>query len=318
MELRDIEIFLVLADELHFGRTAERLGVSSGRISQVIKQQESRIGAPLFVRTSRQVTLTPIGSQLRDDLAPGYQQIKQAIARATANGRGITGILRVGFSGAWSGNLIVAAGDLFRTRYPECEIQIQEQVLNNRFGPLRTRELDLQLAEFPAEEPDITTGPIIFSHPRALTVPAAHPLAGRESVSLEDLADYPLITIIGPPQYFLDFHLPRHTPLGQPIPRGPATTAWQEILSLVSAGKAVCPTSIRSAEYYARPDLAYVPFRDAPTMDFGLTWLTAAESVKIRTFVQTILEVAEDFPGTVASDRRSVSETGRRVRLPTV
>ncbi|WP_406237005.1 LysR family transcriptional regulator [Nocardia sp. NBC_01009] len=311
MELREIGIFLVLADELHFGRTAERLGVSPGRISQVIKQLESRVGAPLFVRTSRQVTPTPVGRQLRDDLAPGYQQIKQAIAKATANGHGITGVLRVGFSGAWCGNLIVATGDLFQTRYPGCEIQIQEAALNDRFGPLRTRELDLQLTEFPADEPDVTTGPVIFSHPRALTVPAAHPLAGRESVSLEDLTDYPLITIDGPPQYFLDFHLPRRTPLGRPIPRGPATTAWQEVLSLVSAGKAVCPTSIRSADYYSRPELAFVPFHDAPTIDFGLTWLTSAENTYIRTFVQTILEVAADFPGAVDAGQ-IVSETGGR------
>lgn len=53
MELRDIEIFLALADELHFGRTAERLHVSQARVSQTIKQVERRIGAPLFARTSR-------------------------------------------------------------------------------------------------------------------------------------------------------------------------------------------------------------------------------------------------------------------------
>src|SRR5690606_15884816 len=68
VDLRDIEIFLTLAEELHFGRTAERLHVSTPRVSQSIAQQERRIGAPLFERTSRRVTLTPLGARLRDDL----------------------------------------------------------------------------------------------------------------------------------------------------------------------------------------------------------------------------------------------------------
>lgn len=59
VELRDIEIFLTLAEELHFGRSAERLRVSPARVSQAIKKQERAIGAQLFERTSRQVRLTP-------------------------------------------------------------------------------------------------------------------------------------------------------------------------------------------------------------------------------------------------------------------
>ena len=59
MELRDIEVFLTLAEELHFGRTAERLHVTPARVSQAIKKQERAIGAALFERTSRVVRLTP-------------------------------------------------------------------------------------------------------------------------------------------------------------------------------------------------------------------------------------------------------------------
>ncbi|GAA3164734.1 LysR family transcriptional regulator [Nonomuraea salmonea] len=73
MELRDIEIFLTLAEELHFGRTAERLHVTPARVSQAVKKQERRIGAALFERSSRAVALTPIGRQLFADLAPAYR-----------------------------------------------------------------------------------------------------------------------------------------------------------------------------------------------------------------------------------------------------
>ncbi|MFG1871520.1 LysR family transcriptional regulator [Micromonospora arborensis] len=291
MELRDIEIFLTLAEELHFSRTAERLHVSVARVSQAIRKQERAIGVRLFERTSRAVTLTPIGRQLRDDLLPGYQQIQAAIDRASTAGKGITGLLRVGFSAAWSGNLVARAAEVFQSRHRYCEVQIQEIPLQDRFGLLRSRELDLQLTELPADEPDITTGPVIFTEPRALVIPAGHPFAGRDSVSLEDLAHSPLITIDGPPRYWLDAHFPRHTPTGRPIPQGPATVAWQEVLSLVSAGRGVSPTSARAAQYYARPDLAYVPFHDASPIEFGLLWLTTAETPKLRAFVQLLLDV---------------------------
>jgi DNA-binding transcriptional LysR family regulator len=75
VELRDIEILLMLAQELHSGRTAERLHVSTARVSQSIKQQERRIGGALFERTSRSVRLTPLGERLRDRL--------DAVQRAT-------------------------------------------------------------------------------------------------------------------------------------------------------------------------------------------------------------------------------------------
>ncbi|MEV4250647.1 LysR family transcriptional regulator [Streptosporangium canum] len=303
MELRDIEIFLTLAEELHFGRTAERLHVSPARVSQAIKKQERSVGVELFERTSRQVALTPVGQRLRDELAPAYQQIQDAIAKAAGTGRGISGVLRVGFSAAWCGNLVVKAADAFRARHPDCEIQIQEMPLHDRFGPLRRRELDLQLTELPADESDITAGPTVFSEPRALVVPAGHPFAERESVSLEDLAHSPLITITGPPQYWLDLHFPHHTPAGTPIPRGPSTIAWQEVLSLISAGKGVCSTAARAAHYYSRPDLAYVPFRDAPTIDYALLWLTAGQSAKVQAFVQTVLAIAHDPGGRAPAGR---------------
>lgn len=100
MELRDIEIFLTLADELHFGRTAERLHISQPRVSQAIKQQERRIGAPLFERSSRKVALTPIGERFHADLKLGYRHIQDAVSAATAAARGHTGTLTLGTMGA--------------------------------------------------------------------------------------------------------------------------------------------------------------------------------------------------------------------------
>ncbi|MEU6449957.1 LysR family transcriptional regulator [Streptomyces sp. NPDC046979] len=303
MELREIQIFLTLAEELHFGRTADRLHVSPARVSQVIKKQERAIGAELFKRTSRNVQLTPVGEQLRDGLAAGYQQIQEALATAAAAGREITGELRVGYSAAWCGNLVVAAADIFRSRHPDCLVHIQDSQLHDPLGPLRDGSRDLQLIELPIDEPDIVNGPVFFSEPRALAVPADHPFAERETVSLEDLAEAPMITVSGQPPYLLDFHYPQRTPKGRPIPRGPSTTAWQEVLALVGAGKGVSPTSARAADYYSRPDVAYVPFRDAPPVEYGLLWPATGNTPKVRAFVRTVVETAALQAGAVRSGR---------------
>lgn len=89
MELREIEIFLVLAEELHFGRTAERMYLSQSRVSQVIRAMETRAGGRLFERTSRQVRLTPLGEQLRDRLRSPYDQINCAFAAVREVAAGI-------------------------------------------------------------------------------------------------------------------------------------------------------------------------------------------------------------------------------------
>jgi DNA-binding transcriptional LysR family regulator len=309
VELRDIEIFLTLAEELHFGRTAERLHVSPARVSQAIKKQERVIGAELFMRTSRSVLLTPAGERLRDELAPGYRQIQEAITSAAAAARGISGVVRVGYAAAWCGVLIIKAAEVFRESHPACEVQIVDRLLNDRFGLLRTREIDLQLTEFPAEEPDITTGPVLFREPRLLMMSARHPFAGRESVSVEDYAETTLITLAVPEQYVLDYHLPRRTPQGRPIQQGPVAASFPEVQALVAAGKGVWPIAQRGAEFYARPDIAFVPFHDAPTIDFGLTWLTDGYTAKVQAFVQVLLGVANVTVDQRAAARRRPQAT---------
>jgi DNA-binding transcriptional LysR family regulator len=292
VELRDIEVFLTLAEELHFGRTAERLHVTPARVSQAIKKQERAIGAALFERTSRVVRLTPAGERLRDELEPGYRQIRQAIGGSAAAARGIGGTVRVGFSGPWCGDLVVKAAEVFRDRYPACAVKVVERMLADRFGALRAGEIDLQLAEFPADEPDIVNGPILFRERRALQVPLGHPLAARKSITLEDYGDCEVIVAENVPDYFLDYHVPRRTPSGRPVRRGPTAISFQEVQSLIGAGKGVQPTSLRAAAYHGRPDTVIVPFDDAPPVEFGFTWLADGDTAKIQAFIRAVLDVA--------------------------
>ncbi|MEV0830156.1 LysR family transcriptional regulator [Nonomuraea rubra] len=289
----ELESFLILAEELHFGRTAERLHVTVGRVSQTIKQLERRVGAPLFERTSRVVRLTDVGRQLYDDLRPAYDQVQAGLARAVASGRGIRGVLRVGYSSPWCGDLMVRAADAFRARHPDCAVRISEVQLSDPLGALRAGELDLQLTELPIDEPDITNGPVIYTEPRAVMVGSGHPLAHRASVSLEDLAEATLVALSGPvPAYWLEYHIPRHTPSGRPIAHSAPVDFWQELMSQVAVGGMASTVAARAAHYYARPGIVYVPCDDAPPLEYGLLWRTAAENNRLRAFIQVVRELA--------------------------
>ncbi|MEV4116638.1 LysR family transcriptional regulator [Nonomuraea sp. NPDC049695] len=292
MERHEIETFLVLAEELHFTRTAERLLISPGRVSQTIKKLERRFGGALFERSNRHVTLTPVGRQLHAELLPAYQQVQRAIANASAACQGLSGMLRVGFSALWCGDLIVRATEEMQARHPQCTVEIHRVTFAAAFTALRGDELDILVKELPVDGPDVIAGPVLFSERRALVVPASHQLAAQRTVSLEDLALLPLITPVGASQGFLDAHYPRRTPGGRPVPQGPAAFGWEEMLSLVGAGKGGTPVGAQAADYHARPDVTYISFDDAPPVGYAPMWRKGSESAKLQAFVEILLEVA--------------------------
>ncbi|MFI6499307.1 LysR family transcriptional regulator [Nonomuraea typhae] len=293
LERHELEAFLAVAEELHFRHATERLGLAQGRISHIIKTLELRFGVVLFERTSRRVTLTPAGQRLYDGLAPAHRQIQEAITQAVTVGKGITGTLRVGFSAQWASDIVLKTAKVFRRTYPDCAVELQEVQLGDTFGPLRSGVVDLQLTEFPVDEPDLVAGPVIFSEPRALLVPAGHPFARRVSVCVEDLARAPLIVMAGEsPQYWLDNIYPRVTPEGRPIAHAAAAVYWAEVLSMVASGLGVSPASLRAAEYHSRPGIVFVPFSDAPPLEYGLMWRRDGYTARVRAFVETLCGIA--------------------------
>jgi DNA-binding transcriptional LysR family regulator len=297
MEQRDIEIFLTLADELHFGRAAQRLHVSTARVSQTIKKLERRIGAPLFERTSRRVELTSIGRRLEDGLRPAYQQIRDTVEQAMAAIHGIRGPLRVGFVGAATGQFVLEVAEAFRAEHPDCEVRFHEKQFGVGLGPLRGGEFDMVLATVPvfgACEADLTGGSVLFEEHRLLAVSTRHPFARRPSVSFADLGRTTILrTPPTVPDYWDPVLVPQHTPDGLPVERGPSFGTVQEMLALVGAGFGAYPVPSQATSYHARPDVAYVPIHDAPPYQWRFVWPSAAETAKVRAFDQAATELVE-------------------------
>ncbi|MBW5424118.1 LysR family transcriptional regulator [Streptomyces sp. BG9H] len=286
-----METFLTLAEELHFGRTAERLLLSQARVSQTLKKLERKIGAPLFERTSRVVRMSPLGRQLYEDVAPLHAQLEAAVARAKDAARGVEGELHVGFLGSGAGSLTASILATFRERCPGCEVTMREAQFRDPLGALRAGEVDLLFTCLPVQEPDLAVGPVVIEEPRLLAVPLGHPLAGRASVSLEELAGETFFGVVnGAPAYWWDFHVPPRTPGGREIRRGQAVATFQELMTLVATGQGISPVIASVERYYARPDVVFVPLRDVPAAEVALIHRAGAVPPRAAAFIRAVAD----------------------------
>src|SRR5688500_5700074 len=121
IELREIRVFLAVAEELHFGRAAEQLGVTQSRVSQSLRELESKLGQRLVHRTSRRVGLTAAGERFLGTLGPAHENLTAVLRQAA--GDAIDGELRIGLPNAMpQGRLLIQAMTTFEERYPQCRI----------------------------------------------------------------------------------------------------------------------------------------------------------------------------------------------------
>lgn len=268
LERHELDAFLTLCEELHFGRTAERLSVSTSRVSQTVRALERRIGVPLFDRTSRRVELSPAGRALRNDLRPHWEAIGEAIARAVEAGKGFTGDLRVCFTEPQHGLLLAGAAELFGERHPECAVRLREVRPDEVLTLLRDGTADMAMVQKDGEaegERGIASGPVLVSEARFLAVPVAHPFARRDTLRRADLKGAALLTA--------------------------SSLTTPEALTQVGAGTGVLPVGASTRRYHARPDVAYVHIVDAPPVETHLLWRADSATARVRAFA----EAAQDL-----------------------
>ena len=294
IELREIRVFLVLAQELHFGRTAERLNLTQSRVSQTLRTLETRLGDRLVDRTSRSVTLTPAGERLRAEIDPAYAQLLDVLERFARAREALAGVVRLGvtYPAAASPDLLRAI-DAFEARHPESSVEILELPFRDRLRPLRRGEIDLMVLRLPVEQPDIEVGPVVRLEARVLAVARDHPLAARESISIEEVAEHCVVDVsdLGPREIGAAF-VPDVTPAGRPIPRLAATVHdFTDLVLLIARGRAVQPTVASAAPRFAHPDVICLPIADLPPSGTALAWRRGSSDARLQAF----LDVAREF-----------------------
>ena len=287
MDTAEIEVFLVLAEELHFGRTAERLRLPQPRVSRLVAALERRTGGALFERTSRRVRLTPLGEQLSRQLRPAYAQLMAALADARAAARQTTGAIRVGFSPTSNMEALTRLVEAFEASCPDCEAVLEVVSNFDPYTALRHGEIDVLVNWLAVDEPDLTVGPILEMRDRVLAVASGDPLAARRSVSAEDLADREVALMTPPfPPALYDAIIPPRTPSGRVIRRSQPVRSIHELVSLVARGQIVHPTA-SGIPMLVRDDIALVPITDLPPLPLGLIWCTAHDNARIQALAKT-------------------------------
>lgn len=192
MDLRYLNYFLVLAEELHFGRAAQRLHISQPPLSRMIRQMEEDLGVLLFERTKRKVILTPAGVELCHEGKQMIAQMASVKKRLNILGSGETGLLRIGYVGATMHSSLPASLAEFAQKYPDIQINFEEQNNEKLVHSLLNSTLDAAFVRTWIQAPTLTEQ-LIEKEEFVAILPLTHPLVHRPKISLLELKDEPFI-----------------------------------------------------------------------------------------------------------------------------
>jgi DNA-binding transcriptional LysR family regulator len=197
MDLKRLKSMTVLAEELHFGRAAERLGIAQPALTQQIQSLERDIGVQLFLRTKRSVRLTISGQVMLSEAVRTLQQAERTILVAKQAGRGQLGHIEIGFVGSavFSG---VLAGAIARYRAvnPLVEFKLNELGILQQLQDVASGQLDVGIIRLPVKSaaPELTIS-AIYRDPIILAIPARHPLAKLKAVPAGRLRNEPFVAV---------------------------------------------------------------------------------------------------------------------------
>ncbi|WAZ26159.1 LysR family transcriptional regulator [Streptomyces cinnabarinus] len=249
LPLPQLHAFVVLAEELHFGHAAARLGIAQPPLSQQIRRLEDKVGHSLFSRGPGRVALTPVGRELLPAARRALGDLADGLAAARAVGGGSSGRLRIGFAASLALTVLPSLLRDFRQRFPGVRLDIREMTTAPQIAALHDRSIDIGLLREPseAENPDLDFRTVL-SEPYVAVLPSAHPLTGQRTVQLTDLSDSPFVLLpreVGPGLY--DRILGLCAAAGF-VPRVVQDAVeWQTVCALVETGLGVslAPASIR-------------------------------------------------------------------------
>ncbi|MBX9444850.1 LysR family transcriptional regulator [Dickeya chrysanthemi] len=195
IELRHLRYFIAVAEELHFGRAAEKLHISQPPLSQQIQALEERVGAQLLDRNNRNVRLTQAGELFLKEAWSIINQVNQAAERAARVQRGEIGELNIGFTSSAPFVKQVSRSLLqFRQRYPDVHIQMLEINTKQQIAPLLDGKLDLGVMRN-NPLPETLRHQLLLHEPMVAVVHEEHPLAASPGgrISIQQLASEPFV-----------------------------------------------------------------------------------------------------------------------------
>lgn len=258
MELRHLRYFLVVAEELHFGRAASRLHIDASPLSRAIKELEAELGVQLFERDTRRTRITRAGSFFLQETRRLFAMLEQARTQVRAVAMGLS-TLRIGFSAGLAQPRLAEILTRFRSDEPDIDIRIVEMPLAEQLKNLRSGWLDVGLVLAAVVENDLVTESL-WRDPVVAVLPAQHPMARRRSITLADLADQPLVLCHPDSEagcYDQIDSMVRHAIRRPRIAEYAATAATS--VTLIASGFGIGFMSSAEVAIFQRPDIAIRP-----------------------------------------------------------
>jgi DNA-binding transcriptional LysR family regulator len=277
METRELRYFVAVAEELHFGRAAQRLGIAQPPLSRAIRQLERRLGVALLERTSRTVALTEAGSVLLREGRAALDAVDAAARRtrrAALAATGEPGLVLVTKAGA-SSELLAKLLDAYAAEPGAVTVDVVLCGIGEQERLLRDGRADVALLHRPF---DSTTGfdsEELYTEGQVAVLPAGHPLTARTDLRMADVTALP------------DLPRPRWPRRDGTYPDGPGPQIRDngQLYQLIALGRtaAVLPESCRAQ---LRSDLAAVPVLDAPAVTTVIAWPPHSRSRALAGLVQ--------------------------------
>ena len=251
LDLRLVRCFTVVAEELHFGRAAAALHLAQPSLSRHVRRLEGELGVRLFDRTTQGTQLTEAGAAF----LPRAEALLRSAAEAAAVVRAVGRPSRL-VIGYMTGLIVTPAVRALRGRHPDADVHSRFLGWGELPSALLEHRVDVVVGRLPFPTEGFTVT-VLYEEPRVLMIPAGHRLAGKEYVTLDDIADEPMPRF--PDEEFNAFWRVDPRPDGRPAPDGPLVKRLEDKLELVASGEAVALAPVGAVAKGLRPDVTTVP-----------------------------------------------------------
>jgi DNA-binding transcriptional LysR family regulator len=284
-----LRLFLVLSEELHFGRAAARLFMTQSALSRQIQDLEKRLGVLLFARDSRTVRLTDAGSALTVEARATVEAMALLRVRAGQWARTLTGHVVVGTIGAeaampYTSAILERLGDL----HPGITVEVRSLNFTEHLHQLLSGDVDVAFLRPPV--PPAIELLELATEPRVACLAAGDPLADRSEICLADLADRVFMDVPPEvPRVWWDFWAVDPRPDGTRVRYGPVVSDMEGLLLSVARGEGMCFLPAAARDFFPRPGVRYVDVVDLSPSVSALGWPAQR---RLRPGVQAVREAA--------------------------
>jgi DNA-binding transcriptional LysR family regulator len=278
--------FVAVAEELHFGRAAERLQMTQPPLSRQIQKLERSVGAQLLERDNRNVELTAAGRVFLDEARRLLAQVEGALEHTRRIEAGSAGTVRIGFTAASAFGVLTQVLDQIGSASPDIHLDLFEMVTTEQIAALQTRELDLGLAR-PPFDTTMFASRLLHREDLLLAAPASHSLAhGRDRVRADEVVNEPVIMYApDKARYFYDLVV-RLLPIAEAnvVHR---VTQVLTMISLVASGRGIALVPA-SAARLGIPGVVLLPITGLPPkpVELHTLWLRDAKNPALQTILR--------------------------------